>query len=139
MAWTAAAVVDQKSLCDGRQVAFVLLAVAALRHYGWEVAPPELRGLLSKALGAMAIIALVWIIDSLVTHWGVRLVSLIWTFEQSQVIVCSAWHAVDPWPVPVGQAMCSAKLGFDLGTVGVLMMAVGLYRLLTRPATSKPL
>ena len=69
----------------------------------------------------------------------VRMVSLIWTFEQSQVIVCSAWYAVEPWPVPVGQAMCSAKMGFDLGTVGVLVMAVGLYRLLTRPATRKHL
>ena len=123
---------DLKSRCNGKQVAYVMLAVAALRHYGWEIAPPELRGLLSKALAAMAIIALVWIIDSLVDHWAVRLVSLVWTFEQSQTVLCSAWFAVDPWPVAVGQPMCSAKAGFDFGAVGVMFIAIVLWRLLSR-------
>jgi hypothetical protein len=122
-------VVRQKSPCDGRQLAVVLLAVALLRNYGWEIAPPELRGLLSKALGAMAIIALVWIIDGLVQHWGVRMVSLLWTWEQGQTVLCSAWYAVEPWPVEVGQAMCSAKAGFDLGSLGVMLGAFALLKL----------
>jgi hypothetical protein len=109
----------------------VLLAVAAVRCYGWEIAPPELRGLLSKALGAMAIIALVWIIDGLVQHWSVRLVALVWTWEQMQTVVCSAWFAVEPWPVEVGQPMCSAKAGFDLGALGVMLIALALWRLIT--------
>ncbi len=121
--------VRQKSPCDGRQLAVVLLAVALLRNYGWEIAPPELRGLLSKALGAMAIIALVWIIDGLVQHWGVRMVSLLWTWEQGQTVLCSAWYAVEPWPVEVGQAMCSAKAGFDLGSLGVMLGAFALLKL----------
>ncbi len=116
-----------------------MLAVALLRHYGWEIAPPELRGLLSKALGAMAIMALVWIIDGLVRHWAVRMVALVWTWEQMQTVICSAWYAVEPWPVPVGQAMCSAKAGFDLGAVGVMFIAIALWMLLRRPATHKPL
>jgi hypothetical protein len=125
------AVAGQKNHCDGWQIALALLLVALIRHYGWEIAPPELRGLLSKALGAMAIMALVWIIDSLVCHWGVRLVALIWTWEQMQTVICSAWYAVDPWPVPVGQAMCSVKAGFDLGSVGVMLIALAFWRLVT--------
>ena len=116
---------------SGRQIALAMLAVAAVRCYGWELAPPELRGLLSKALGAMAIIALVWIIDSLVQHWGVRLVALIWTWEQMQTVICSAWYAVEPWPVATGQAMCSAKAGFDLGAIGVMFVAFALWRLVS--------
>ena len=127
----AVAVAGQKNPSDGLQVAYALLLVAAVRHYGWEIAPPELRGLLSKALGAMAIIALVWIIDSLVQHWGVRLVALIWTWEQMQTVICSAWYAVEPWPVATGQAMCSAKAGFDLGAIGVMFVAFALWRLVS--------
>jgi hypothetical protein len=134
-----AVAVGQKNPFDGRQIALAMLAVAALRHYGWEIAPPELRGLLSKALGAMAILALVWIIDSLVQHWGVRLVALVWTWEQLQTVICSAWYAVEPWPVPVGVAMCSAKAGFDLGAVGVMFVAVVLWRLLTNRKNCEPL
>lgn len=130
---------DLKSPCSGKQIALAMLAVAAVRHYGWEIAPPELRGLLSKALGAMAIIALVWIIDSLVQHWGVRLVALVWTFEQTQTVVCSAWYAVDPWHVPVGVAMCSAKAGFDLGALGVMFVALVLWRLLASRKNCEPL
>lgn len=129
----------QKSPCNGRQIAIVMLAVAALRHYGWEIAPPELRGLLSKALGAMAIIALVWIIDSLVQHWGVRLVALVWTWEQMQTVICSAWYAVEPWPVATGQAMCSAKVGFDLGALGVMFVAFVLWRLIASRKNCEPL
>jgi len=121
--------VAHKSPCDPKRLALVLLAVAAVRCYGWEIAPPELRGLLSKALGAMAIIALVWIIDGLVQHWAVRLVALIWTFEQMQTVLCSAWYAIEPWPVEVGQAMCSAKAGFDLGALGVMFIAFTLVLL----------
>ena len=134
-----AAVAGPKSPCSPRQLAVVLLAVALVRNYGWEIAPPELRGLLSKALGAMAIIALVWIIDSLVQHWGVRLVALVWTLEQMQTVLCSAWYAVEPWPVEVGQAMCSAKAGFDLGSLGVMFVALVLWRLLSGRKNCEPL
>ena len=130
---------SQKNPCNGKQVAFVMLAILALRHYGWEIAPPELRGLLSKALGAMAIIVLVWIIDSLVQHWGVRLVTVIGTWHQAQTVLCSAWYAVEPWPVPTGQAMCSAKAGFDLGALGVMFVSFALYWLLTRREPCKGL
>jgi hypothetical protein len=87
----------------------------------------------------MAIIALVWIIDSLVQHWSVRLVALVWTFEQMQVVICSAWYAVEPWPVPVGVAMCSAKAGFNLGALGVMFAALVLWRLLSSRKNCEPL
>ena len=56
-------------------------------------------------------------------------VLLWWAWEELQVILCSAWFIFDPWPIDPGQAMCSAKLGFDLGALGVLIVAVLALRL----------
>jgi hypothetical protein len=44
-------------------LALALLLVAGLRHYGWVQFPDELRGVASKGLGGvevLALLALVW-------------------------------------------------------------------------------
>lgn len=56
-------------------------------------------------------------------------VLLWWAWEELQVILCSVWFIFDPWPIELGQAMCSAKLGFDLGAFGILIVAVLAFRL----------
>ena len=46
-------------------VAVVLLLAMAGRHYLYDAWPPELLGLASKALGALALLTLVWLVYSL--------------------------------------------------------------------------
>lgn len=126
-----------KSRCD---LAAVLLLIAAARHFGWEWFPPEMRGSVSKALGAGAILCLVWVAMALQRKelrsrelWAV---ALWWTFEELQVVVCSTAYAVKPWAVPVGQSICSARIDFDIGAVSLMLVAWAAWRL--RSLTVRP-
>ena len=120
--------VDRKNRCDAVALALTLILVGAYRHYAWAFVPPEMRGLASKALGAAAALVLLWIIAGLVKHAAVSLAAALWAFHETQVVVCTAWFAVEPWPVRVGEAMCSAKAGIDLGALGVMFVAFALRK-----------
>lgn len=113
-------------------VAVVLLLVMGARHYLYDAWPPELRGLASKALGAIALLSLVWLVVSLVPRsTPVTLVALWWSIEEVQVALCSFAFMVRPWPVAVGQSICSARLDLDLGAVGIVVifwLALYVYR-----------
>lgn len=116
-----AAAVDLKSRCE---LALLLLLVGTARHYGWAMAEVATRGLVSKALGGMAILALLWIVHGL-THSRLLLpVLLWWAWEELQVVTASVWFIFDPWPVPAGESMLSARAGFDLGAAGILVVAL---------------
>ena len=124
-------------------VAVVLLLVMGARHYLYDAWPPELRGLASKALGALALLSLVWLVVSLVPRsTAVTLVALWWSIEEVQVALCSFAYMVRPWPVPVGHSICSARLDLDLGAVGIVVifwLALYVYRsLYGRPSTTRP-
>lgn len=111
---------DPKSPGD---LAAFLLAVGGFRHYGWALFPPDLAGVASKGLGGLAILALIFAIlaskESLLC-WAV---GIWWAFEEAQVVLCSALWMVNPWHVPKGQAMCSARVGFDIGALSVIIVA----------------
>ena len=113
-------------------VAVVLLAVLFGRHYLWDHWPPELRGLASKALGALALLTLVWLVHSLAPRSpALTAVALWWSIEEVQVALCSFAYMVSPWPVAVGQSICSARLDLDLGAVGIVVvfwLALYVYR-----------
>ncbi len=100
----------------------LLLAVGASRHYGWALGPDAMAGLASKALGAAAILYLLAVVWEH-TRAGAA-IFLWWAWEELQVLTCTAWFMADPWPVAQGQAICSAKAGFDLGAVGILIIAL---------------
>lgn len=124
-------------------VAVVLLLVMGARHYLYDAWPPELRGLASKALGALALLSMVWLVVSLAPRsTPVTLVALWWSIEEVQVALCSFAYMVRPWPVPVGHSICSARLDLDLGAVGIVVifwLALYVYRsLYGRPSTTRP-
>jgi hypothetical protein len=99
-----------------------------VRHYVWDKFPLELQGeawKLTSALGMLGLLALLW-----QPKWWP--VFAVFVFEELQVVLCSAWMMVDPWPVPDGVATCSAKAGFNLGALGVMFVSFALYWLLTR-------
>ena len=101
-----------------------LLMIAALRHYGWDVFPVEMKGMASKGLGGVAVLSLIWVNFYLLREPLFLPLVAWWSFEELQVIVCSAWYMVEPWAVPEGAAICSAKAGIDLGAFGILAVAL---------------
>lgn len=111
------------------ELAVLMLAVGTLRHYGWDVFPPELRGLASKGLGGVALFFMVWLVYALRPSLPVGLVVTWWAWEESQVAFCSFAFMVDPWPLAEGQAMCSAWFGFELGAIGAVAIAFLLWYL----------
>jgi len=103
-----------------RSLALGLLLVAGLRHYGWVQFPAELRGVASKGLGGVEVLALLAVVWWLIESRAVRVVIALWAAHEAMVVVCSAWWMVEPWHVPQGQPMCSHGIGFDLGAPGIL-------------------
>lgn len=107
-----------------RSDAVILLAVGIFRHYAWGVAPDDLAGMASKGLAAGAILYLLLrLYDP--QYWPIY---AWWGWEEAQVVICSAWYMAWPWTVPAGEAMCSAKIGFPIGAVGIVIAAFLLAR-----------
>jgi hypothetical protein len=105
-------------------LAGVMLLIGAARHYGWDLVPANLAGVASKGMGAAAILALMWIAYYLAGGGRLLLAVLAWwSFEELQVVLCAAAWAVEPWHVPEGAAMCSARAGFDIGALTVIIVA----------------
>ena len=98
--------------------ALALLLMA--RHYVWDKVPPELQGSAWKLCSAVCILGLLAMV------WQARSwpVFAVFAFEELQVLICSAWFMVEPWPVPDGVGTCSAKAGIDLGALGVMLSLI---------------
>lgn len=104
-------------------VAAMLLLAMAARHYAYDFWPPELRGLAAKALGAIALLILLWACVAMAPRSSViTAVALWWSFEEVQVALCSFAFMARPWPVPAGQSICSARLDLDLGAIGIVVV-----------------
>ena len=103
-----------------------LLAVMALRHYAWRWVPVEHAGDTSKALGAAAALALLWLLSLELTAADklARWALILYAWHEASVALCATWFIFAPWPIATGQAMCSARIGFDLSALGLLMVAV---------------
>jgi len=41
---------------------------------------------------------------------------------QLQTVLCVSAFIVEPWPIPEGAGMCSARLDFDLGALGLMLL-----------------
>ena len=101
-----------------------LLLIVAAREHLWALAPAEHQGSLSKLLGACLALVLLSVVHRLC--WPSRLLLAVlalgaWT--QLQTVLCVSAYILDPWPLASGQGMCSARINFDLGALG--LMALG--------------
>ena len=101
--------------------ATALMLLLAVRHYGYYLSPQ--RALLWNVLGSAVI--LVFIAQQLRTlpRWGLY-VAAWWAAEECMVIGCDVAYMFRPWPIHVGQDMCSSLLEFDIGKVGAAVVAV---------------
>ena len=103
---------------DGFVVA--LLFIGAFRHYGWPLLPNEMQRFAWNISGSVFILTLLWALA-----WPAARLLVIWlTFEELQVIACSLIRMLRPTDIGTGTAQCSALLGFNLGSVGLMMVAI---------------
>lgn len=110
-----------------KPLAVALLLLGVIRHYGYELVSPENQALLWNATGAAVI--LMGLIFLWVRYAGMWPVLLWWAVEELQVIACSVGRILAPWDVKPGQDQCSALIGFDLGSLGILCIALILWAL----------
>lgn len=112
------------------KIALALLTVGALRHYLWPAFPAELQGMASKGLGGVAALGLilaVWHLSDKTKELGYVL--LWWAWEESQVLLCSIAYMAKPWEVRPGLGICSARLDFDIGAIGIVIVGALAYHL----------
>ena len=109
------------------EIALYLLAVGVVRHYGWFVFDPELRGSASKMLGGVCTLAVIPLLYRLAPSRPLLLVLAWWAFENLQIALCSGAYMVKPWTVEVGQSICSERLDFDMGALGIMLAALLLW------------
>jgi hypothetical protein len=105
-----------------------LLLVGACRHYLWQHFPDELQGMASKGLGAAAVLCLLAVVWRMAPSKPLGLVLMWWAWEECQVLLCSIAYMVEPWHVEVGEGICSARIGFDIGAAGILFVAYLAHR-----------
>ena len=101
-----------------------ILALGALRHYLWFLAPDHLQGMASKGLGALAILALLPFVYSYRPSKILAVILAWWGWEELQVVVCTVLYLRNPWPVPPGMGVCSAYVGLDIGAISIAIVAV---------------
>ena len=105
-----------------------------LKHYGYYGFPGEwhadVKNIVGASLTIVVLIVLAW-------KWKqLALVAIWWIFEEVQVITCSALWMFYPWEVKSGEDQCSALIGFDLSSIGLLMIG-GILVWQLRPTTGK--
>jgi len=100
------------------------MAALVLRETGWSWFPHELQGMASKGLGALLVLVLLAAVWRLSSRSGWLMAAIGYgAWSALQTLLCSAWYMVEPWTVPPGVGICSARVGFDLGALGLLAAA----------------
>lgn len=117
------------ALTNRSNAALFILALGVLRHYGWVPFDPELRGIASKALGGLALLGVVPFIWKAYPSRLMWYVLAWWSFEATQILLCSTLYAIKPWVVPTGQSICSVGIGLDLGAIGIMLVALILWKI----------
>jgi hypothetical protein len=100
------------------------MAALVLREVAWTWAPVELQGMASKGLGAFLVLVLLAAVWRLSSRSGWLMAAIGYgAWSALQTLLCSVGYMVEPWTVPAGQGICSARLDFDLGALGLVIAA----------------
>jgi hypothetical protein len=118
-------------------LALGLVALTVVRYYAPWLAPADVRGLVSKSLGAVQSLVHMAVLCIIVRHWlrrvagPIMLAAAYAVWEEAQGAICPIWYIFEPWHVPQGAAMCSARAGYDFGLLGALVasgVVLAIYR-----------
>lgn len=113
------------SRCD---LAALVLLAGVLKHYAWDLFDPGLKGVAAKGLGSLAMLALLGAVLYLAWSRAMAMVVAWFAFEEAQTVICTSAWLIKPWVLDPNRAMCSQRLDFDLGAIGVMAIAVILWR-----------
>lgn len=103
------------------QVTALLVLMFAARHFGYYHAPEALQGQVFNAAGAVCIVVLL----ALLKVWFPL---LLWVAaEEAQVAGCSVWAILEP--IGATSEQCSEQIGFQIGGVGLVWLALLVYRI----------
>ncbi|MEY2854598.1 MAG: hypothetical protein RL030_1730 [Pseudomonadota bacterium] len=110
--------------------AWCLLALGLLTHYGYYGFPEEIAPHVWNIAGSLSRLCflayVLWHRHSIAIAVGAW-----WAAEEALVIGCSVAWLVAPWDT-AGRDQCTSLLGYDLGRLGALAVAVLLALLLKR-------
>lgn len=97
----------------------LLLLAGLLWNNAWKWAPPQHGGRVFVA-SCGAFVALLLMGLAIVTHsQAVRIVCVLLIGFALQVFGCNVWFIFAPWEVRPGDELCSSRIGFPLGMVGL--------------------
>lgn len=120
-----------------KRLAGLLLALGLAKHYGWPFFTQQWQTSVWTMAGAattIALVALVLVVSIGQFEWprraaqAVVLVALWWMAEELVVFVCEVLYLVRPM-VAIGDERCSAQLGVNVSSYGILVVALLLLRL----------
>jgi hypothetical protein len=118
------AAVAQTSRHESWALACELLLIVAMREHLWPHLPAHLQGMASKGLGAaLVLVLLLMVYRHAPKSRALVVVLLLAAWYSTQTLICSAAYMVEPWTVPPGQGICSARIGFDLGALALVAVA----------------
>lgn len=124
------AAVARLNLPDARALAVELLLIVAAREHLWPWLPAEMQGAASKGLGAALVLVLLSMVHRLAPRSrALYAVLCLAAWYSLQTLICSAAYLIEPWPIPPGMGMCSARIDFDLGALGLVAIVAIIARL----------
>lgn len=100
----------------------------ALRHYGYKLVDAQSAWVWNITGACVMACLVIWVIWRLKSRLA-AFVGLWWIAEEAMVAGCGALWILNPWPIRPGQDVCYPLLEFDLGKIGVLMLAILLFKL----------
>jgi hypothetical protein len=98
--------------------AIVLLLVGLAWNNVWKWVPPQHGGRVFVA-GSGLFIAFLLGAHALRSSRPVQVVAVLLIGFAAQVFGCNLWFILDPWVIKPGDELCSSRLGFPVGLVGL--------------------
>jgi len=105
-------------------VAFVLLVFGLACSYGWQWVPASVAADVQNVLSALMALGLLVLVAMVFASREVLQVVALLGLLKATVITCNTWYAIAPWPVMPGAPLCSTRLDFPLGIVGLVLGVV---------------
>jgi hypothetical protein len=113
----------------------VLLVVGFLLSYAWYWVPAQFAAHAQNVAGAALTIFCLGLIGLLLGSAEAWIVVGLLASFKAMVIGCTAWFLLDPWPIRPGQALCSARLNWPLGLLGVGAAGIIYLRIIKKETT----
>lgn len=101
------------------RIAFSILLLGVMNENAWKLVGVDIEGHVWSGTNALLRLWCLFLIGLFCSSAEVWLVIALIGGFAAQNVACTAWYLVSPWPTPPGSELCSAKLHFPVGLVGL--------------------